>query len=53
MSFIFKTTMLLAVLNRDQTCFSMHLHLLGSEEGVENRGRSRRFSTMPEEPSEC
>ena len=38
---------------RDQTCFSVHLHSLGSEGGVGNPRRSPRFSTSPEEPSEC
>ena len=38
---------------RDQTWFSIHSHSQGPEGGVENRGRSPRFSTSPEGPGEC
>ena len=38
---------------KDQTCFFMHLHSPGPEGGVENRGRSSRFSTSSKGPGEC
>ena len=41
------------MINRDQTWFSMHLHLPGPEGSVKNRRQRLRFLTLPEGPGKC